>query len=137
MQRDLDEARQKQLEKERKASLGTGGPQKDPDDDKNKNKNGDNKKKEEKKERVVNTMTVSEAKKTKIFKKYFRYWQNGYYQSSKNIKEVEHLRDVKYLKWDHLHNEWEAFCKDEFHLGAYDPKLQVKYKGPVTGRKLR
>ncbi len=124
LQRDLDKARQKQLEKERKATLLPGGPQKDPRNDKDKKKKG----------RVVNKMTVSEAKKCENFRKYFTHDKNGRYKANNKIKEAKHLKGVKYIEWDATHSDWEAFAKDNGHIGSYDAELKECYKKAVKGR---
>jgi hypothetical protein len=91
----------------------------DPDDDKHK-------------KRKFNTMSKSE-----FFKKVsddYEHWRDGIYRRKSRANGLD--KNTEYLKWDHLHNDVEAFSKGGTHLGSYDPATLELYKGPVFGRTL-
>lgn len=102
--------------------VSSGGPYKDPKDNEPE-KDLENK-------RVVNTMT-----KTEFFQKVrdqYEYWQNNIYRRKCGAKGIE---NAEYLRWDHLHNDVEAYTAGRKHLGSINPHTLRLYKGPVIGRK--
>lgn len=75
-------------------------------------------------ERICNTIT-----KTEFFKsisKEYEYWRDNIYKRKHKAKGLD--KKTEYLKWDHLHNDVEAYDKWGKHLGSYDPKTLQLYK---------
>lgn len=75
-------------------------------------------------ERICNTIT-----KTEFFKsisKEYEYWRDNIYKRKHKAKGLD--KKTEYLKWDHLHNDVEAYDKWGKHLGSYNPKTLQLYK---------
>jgi len=94
-----------------------GGFNPDPDDD------DDN---QSTTKRVRNTISKTEFFKS--VKNDYEYWRNNTYIRKHRAKGLD--KQVEYLKWDHLHNDVEAYDVDGNHLGSYDPKTLRLYKEP-------
>jgi len=61
----------------------------------------------------------------------YEHWQNGIYKRKPRCKGVE---NAEYLKWDHRHNDVEAYSKGQMHLGSINPNTLKLYKPPVIPR---
>lgn len=82
------------------------------------------------KERRTNTITKKEF--FEKMKDQYEYWQDGIY---KRKSRADGIKNAEYLKWDHLHNDVEAYSKSEVHLGSIDPANLTLYKPGVPGRR--
>jgi hypothetical protein len=96
----------------------------DPDDDPNK------------KDRKKNEIHKSQAFENKEIKNNYQYNKQDNAQVQKNKGKGPLKGKAKYLTWDSLHNEIEAFDKGRRHLGALDPITLKLCKGPKPGRTL-
>lgn len=95
-----------------------GGAGKDPNDDEDntQQKNG----------RKHNTID-----KTTFFKNVknnYRHWRDGIYKRNHKTKGLG--KKAEYLRWNHLHNDVEAFDHGGDHVGSYDPQTLQLYKPP-------
>ncbi len=115
LEKNKKEKSQQQANKEQKQSLSP-----NPDD------NDNNKRKK-------NTISKTEFFNKEVIKQNYEYYKNGAYKRKPNKSGIE---NAEFLKWDHLHNEVEAYSKNQKHIGAIDPQSLKIYKGPVPGRKL-
>jgi len=88
----------------------------DPDDNENK-------------ERKFNTIFKSEF--FKKVKNEYEHYRDGIYKRKRGSKGIE---NAEYIEWDHLHNDVEAYGKNERHIGSIDPKTLKIYKAAVRYR---
>ncbi len=74
--------------------------------------------------RKQNTIT-----KTAFFKKIkdqYRHYKEDKYRRKPGATGLD--KKAEYIKWDHLHNDVEAYDKSGRHLGSYDPETLRCYK---------
>lgn len=130
-------------------SGGSGGPGKQNNEDQNKKKKKkkdkkkrDKKKKEDLKKKKKENEKGRKRKTNKVTKQEFfkrvrndyEYYRDGVYKRRPGAKGLG--KKVEFLKWDHLHNDVEAYNAAERHLGSMDPATLELYKGVVLSRKL-
>ncbi|HLC06642.1 MAG TPA: colicin E3/pyocin S6 family cytotoxin [Candidatus Babeliales bacterium] len=92
-----------------------GNPCTDPDDDDND------------KERVFNTISKTEFFQS--MKKHYEHYKEDIYRT----KTDTFGKKTKYIKWDHLHNDIEAYTKNGKHLGSINPRT-LKFCKPANPR---
>ncbi len=76
--------------------------------------------------------------KTAFFKKMkdqYKYYREDIYKKISGIRGLD--KKTEYIKWDHLHNDVEAFDRGGRHLGSYDPQTLRLYKPPKLNYSIR
>jgi hypothetical protein len=87
-----------------------GGYTPDPNDDENNT------------ERVFNK--ISKTDFFKLMKKHYEYYKDDIYRT----KTDAFGKKTKYIKWDYLHNDIEAYTQKGKHLGSINPRTLKFYK---------
>jgi hypothetical protein len=68
--------------------------------------------------------TISKTEFFKSMKKHYKYYKEDIYRT----KSDAFGKKTKYIKWDHLHDDIEAYTKSGEHLGSINPKTLRFYK---------
>ena len=97
-------------------------PNKKPDDDND----------DDKKERKINTMTKTEAYEYLKNELGYENYKDGFLKRKPGRKGLGKNADL--IRWDHLHNDLEAFRDRKTHTGSIDPSTWEFYKPPVFPR---
>lgn len=78
-------------------------------------------------------MSKSEFFKRDKIKRDYEHYKRGIYRKKRGAAG---LNNAEYLKWDHLHNDVEAYTSGRIHMGSIDPNTLEFYKNAVRGRTL-
>ncbi len=127
--------------KSKKEKKKNGKPPKKDDDNSNEKNDNNNQDKNDKQHKKANEdhdkhkeRKVNSTSKTEFVKKAkedYEYLREGIYRKKKNANGME---GAEYLKWDHLHNDVEAYNVSKRHLGSIDPQTEIIYKPAVKNR---